>query len=339
MSNRRLLVRWFQDGFRDSDLLALFTTLPPVLHRAVGLATSSTFLSVQASWIQSGLLDEAEAATDGGMAARPWLAPDVPWQQAGDSDGVVRITFDPMSLATTEYYCNGSFARMAGLTVGHVRPPSRCNQSPSLSLQSHPCFLCLRGACRPQSEELVSRVAANDMPLPLCPLDATLLMLDYIRSWFELESTHCFRWRWPGVRPPRPSLPLPQRPLTLSVFGRQGPRAGAVHDHQGVRRPGPVLAGGHTPSKVRLDAHIRSQHFGLLFPRILFTDHWFVRPPQELRSYRELTAAEFDALQASAPAIRDGCLRQLRAAMGDTRGGRQLLEEWEADRWALTETE
>jgi hypothetical protein len=57
------------------------------------------------------------------MAARLWLAPDAPWQQASDSDGVVRITFDPMSLATTEYYCNGSFARMAGLTVGQVRPP------------------------------------------------------------------------------------------------------------------------------------------------------------------------------------------------------------------------
>ena len=75
------------------------------------------------------------------------------------------------------------------------------------------------------------------------------------------------------------------------------------------------------------------------FSRILVLIIGLVRPPQELRSYRELTAAEFDALQASAPAIRDGCLRQLRAAMGDTRGGRQLLEEWEADRWALTETE
>jgi hypothetical protein len=69
------------------------------------------------------------------------------------------------------------------------------------------------------------------------------------------------------------------------------------------------------------------------FSRILVLIIGLVRPPQELRSYRELTAAEFDALQASAPAIRDGCLRQLRAAMGDTRGGRELLEEWEADRW------
>ena len=56
---------------------------------------------------------------------------------------------------------------------------------------------------------------------------------------------------------------------------------------------------------------------------------------QELRTYRELTAAEFDALQASAPAIRDGCLRRLRAAMGDTRGGERLVEEWEADRWPI----
>jgi hypothetical protein len=45
---------------------------------------------------------------------------------------VVRITFDPMSLATTEYYCNGSFARMAGLTVGRARPcrPLRTSFSP-----------------------------------------------------------------------------------------------------------------------------------------------------------------------------------------------------------------
>ena len=209
-----------QDGFRDSDLLALFSTLPPVLHHAVGLAASSTFLSLQASWIRSGLFDEAEAATDGATMPRPWLAPEGPWRYAGDGDGVVRITFDPMSLATTEYYCNGSFARMAGLTVGRVDLCApRSHSVTPVPAPLHPTALVLRRTCRPQSEELVSRVAANDLPLPLCPLDATLLMLDYIRGWFEPESTHCFRWRWPG--PPAETVPAPASPPPHPTRSRQ----------------------------------------------------------------------------------------------------------------------
>ena len=46
---------------------------------------------------------------------------------------------------------------------------------------------------------------------------------------------------------------------------------------------------------------------------------------QETMELRELTPAEFDALHATDPGVRDGGFRRLRAAIGDARGGEEYL--------------
>ncbi len=54
---------------------------------------------------------------------------------------------------------------------------------------------------------------------------------------------------------------------------------------------------------------------------------------QETQYFRPITPDEFDHLHEIYPPVRDGCLRRLRLAMGDSRNGRQLLADFAADRW------
>ena len=51
-----------------------------------------------------------------------------------------------------------------------------------------------------------------------------------------------------------------------------------------------------------------------------------------------LTPDQFDAACAAEPA-RSSCLMRLRAALGDERNGRELLRDWDSDRYRATQTD
>ncbi len=69
------------------------------------------------------------------------------------------------------------------------------------------------------------------------------------------------------------------------------------------------------------------------YPRCLVTrDAWLLRTcPQVYSVKTALTPEQFDAAYAAEPA-RSSCYARLRAAIGDTRSGRELLRDWHSDR-------